>query len=115
MEYFIASDIPAILEYTKNFYFLDDNEFAIIQKDSIYFFDKKLNSIFKNYKTVDLDYSSSVKNGYEDFMIKEIFEQPRAIVDTIDKYISLENQMVQKGTVVPCLARYSRKRCPYSS
>lgn len=95
MEYFASSDIPAVLEYTKDFYFLDDDEFAVIEKDSIYFFDKKLNSISKNYKTVDLDHSSSVKNGYEDFMIKEIFEQPRAIVNTIDKYISSENQMVQ--------------------
>lgn len=95
MEYFASSDIPAVLEYTKDFYFLDDDEIAVIEKNSIYFFDKKLNSISKNYKTVDLDYSSSVKNGYEDFMIKEIFEQPRAIIDTIDKYISSENQMVQ--------------------
>lgn len=92
MEYFASSDISAVLEYTKNFYFLDDNEFSIIEKDNINFFDKNLNAITKNYKTIDLNYSSSTKNEYEHFMLKEIFEQPKAIIDTIDKYILLEDK-----------------------
>ena len=92
MEYFASSDIPAVLEYTKNFYFLDDNEFSIIEKDSIKFFDKNLNAIAKNYKTIDLNYSSSTKNEYAHFMLKEIFEQPKAIIDTIDKYILSEDK-----------------------
>lgn len=92
MEYFPSSDITAVLEYTKDFYFLNDNEFAIIEKNNINFFDKELNSISKNYKTVDLEYSSSTKNGYEDFMIKEIFEEPHAIINTISKRILLENK-----------------------
>ncbi len=95
MEYFASSDIPAVLEYTKNFYFLDDNEFSVIEKDNISFFNKELNIIYKNYKTIDLNYSSSTKNGYDNFMLKEIFEQPIAIIDTIDKYISSENQRSQ--------------------
>ncbi len=95
MEYFASSDIPAVLEYTKNFYFLDDNEFSIIEKDSIKFFDKNLNAIAKNYKTIDLNYSSSTKNEYAHFMLKEIFEQPKAIIDTIDKYILSEDKNKQ--------------------
>lgn len=97
MEYFTSSDIPAVLEYTKNFYFLDNNEFSVIEKDNINFFDKNLNMISKNYKTIDLNYSSTTKNGYEDFMLKEIFEQPKAIIDTINKYILLKNRIPQSS------------------
>ncbi len=92
MEYFIASDIPAVLEYTKNFYFLDDNEFSVIEKDNINFFDKELNTIYKKYKTINLNCSNSTKNGYEDFMLKEIFEQPKAIANTINKRIVLNTK-----------------------
>ena len=92
MEYFTSSDIPAVLEYTNNFYFLDDNEFAMIEKNNITFFDEELSIISKEYKTVDLEFSSSTKNGYDDFMIKEIFEQPKAIDKTISKHILLENK-----------------------
>lgn len=76
-ENFVASDIPAILPYTKDFYFLDDNEFAVIKKDSIDFFDKNLSKHEKILKELDLSSSSSDKRGYEDYMLKEIFEQPK--------------------------------------
>lgn len=92
MEYFIASDITAVLEYTKDFYFLDDDEFAIIEKENIEFFNNNMVTFSKEYKTIDLDYSNSTKNGYEDFMLKEIFEQPQAIVNTISKYVSFDNK-----------------------
>lgn len=95
MEYFISSDIHAVSEYTKNFYFLNDNEFAVIEKDNISFLDKKLNIVSKKYKTINLSNSSNTKNGYDDFMLKEIFEQPKAIIDTINNYILLEKQNVQ--------------------
>lgn len=88
-EYYIASDIPAILEYTKDFYFLDDNEIAIMSKKSIQFFDIKLNLHLKKLKHIDSDCASSSKNGYEDFMLKEIFEQPDAIRKTIGDRIKL--------------------------
>lgn len=92
MEYFIASDVTAVLEYTKDFYFLDDDEFAIIEKDNIEFFNSEMAIFNKEYKTIDLNYFSSSKNGYEDFMLKEIFEQPQAIINTISKYISFDNK-----------------------
>ena len=88
-ENFVASDIPAILPYTKDFYFLDDNEFAVIKKDSIDFFDKNLSKHEKNLKELDLSSSSNDKRGYEDYMLKEIFEQPETIKNTIGSRLKL--------------------------
>ncbi len=82
-ENYIASDIPAILSYTKNFYLLNDNEFAIVKKDDVSFYGLDLKPHHKEITTINWDASSSEKNGYEDYMLKEIFEQPTAIYDTI--------------------------------
>ena len=82
-ENFIASDIPAVLKYTKNFYLLNDNEFAVIYKDKINFYDANLQIHNKEVKNIDWDASSAEKDGYEDYMLKEIFEQPTAIRETI--------------------------------
>ena len=82
-ENYIASDIPAILKYTKDFYLLDDNEFAIIEKETIRFYDSSLTKHSKAIKNIEWDANSADKNGYEDYMLKEIFEQPTAIRETI--------------------------------
>ena len=88
-EYYIASDIPAILEYTKVFYFLEDNEISIVKKDSIHFYDYNLKEQTKELTHINLDSSASSKNGYEDFMLKEIHEQPLAIHRTLENRIKL--------------------------
>lgn len=88
-ENFISSDIPAYLKYTRNFYLLKDNELAVITKDNIEFYDEKLNLIEKPTETINWDATSAEKNGYEDFMLKEIFEQPTAIRETIQSHLSL--------------------------
>ena len=80
---YIASDIPAIIKYTHNFYFMEDNQIAIIDKKSVNFFDINLNPIKINLKTIDWSSDSSDKNGYEDYMLKEIYEQPTAVRETI--------------------------------
>lgn len=82
-ENYIASDIPAILSYTKNFYLLDDNEFAVISKDEVHFFDSSLTEHNKAVKNIEWDAASVGKDGFEDFMLKEIFEQPSSIRETI--------------------------------
>ena len=82
-ENYIASDIPAILKYTKDFYLLDDNEFAVVCKDSIKFFDNSLTEHNKPIKNIDWDANAAGKDGFEDYMLKEIFEQPTAIRETI--------------------------------
>ena len=91
-ENFIASDIPAILSFTKDFYLLEDNEFAIVKKNEFFFYNANLEKISKELRNVRWDASSSEKNGYEDYMLKEIFEQPIAIRETISSRISLQNE-----------------------
>ena len=82
-ENYIASDIPAILSYTKDFYFLNDYEFAVLNRDSVKFYDTSLNEIRKHTKSIEWDSKGAEKDGYEHFMLKEIHEQPTAIRETI--------------------------------
>lgn len=82
-EHFICSDIPAILSYTRMFYLLEDNEIAQLSKDSIEFYNDKLEIIQKECKNIDWDATSAEKDGYEDYMLKEINEQARAVRETI--------------------------------
>ena len=83
-ENYIASDIPAVLEFTKNFYFLEDNEFAVIYKNNIEFYNSNLSKIQKDLKEINWDATSADKNGFEDYMLKEIYEQPDSIRKTIN-------------------------------
>ena len=87
--YHIASDIPALLEYTKDFYLLDDYEYTVIENNSIKFYDKDLNEHSKEIKNIEWAASSTEKNGYEDYMLKEIYEQPTAIRETIGSRLKL--------------------------
>ena len=82
-ENYISSDIPAILSFTRNFYLLNDLELAILSRDTIAFYDKDLKPITKTTQTIKWDATSAEKDGYEDFMLKEIYEQPTAIRETI--------------------------------
>ena len=86
-ENFVASDIPAILENTKKYYFLDDMEMAVIKKDQVDIFDLEKNIIKKEIFNVDWDISLAEKNGYDYFMLKEIFEQPLCIKKCINAKI----------------------------
>lgn len=82
-ENYIASDIPAILSYTKDFYLLENLEFALLSRDNIRFFDKDLKEFSKKSDTITWNAMAADKNGYEDYMLKEIYEQPTAIRETI--------------------------------
>ncbi len=82
-ENYIASDIPAILSYTKDFYLLENLEFAMLTRDNIRFFDKDLKEFNKKSDTITWNAMAADKNGYEDYMLKEIYEQPTAIRETI--------------------------------
>ena len=82
-ENYIASDIPAILSYTKDFYFLNDYEFAVLSRDNIKFYNIELNEIDKKTKSIEWDSKGAEKGTFEHFMLKEIYEQPRAIRETI--------------------------------
>jgi glucosamine--fructose-6-phosphate aminotransferase (isomerizing) len=80
---YIASDIPAILPYTRQMLFLEDGEFAVVSEDAIQVLDRNGRPIDRDPRAIQWDPVSAEKGGYDRFMQKEIFEQPRAITDTI--------------------------------
>lgn len=82
-ENYISSDIPAILSFTREFYLLEDLEFVLLSRTNAKFYDKDLKPIDKKVQTIEWNASSAEKDGYEDFMLKEIYEQPTAIRETI--------------------------------
>ena len=90
-EFFIASDIPAIAKHTQDFYFLDDEQIAVISENSISFYDINLNKIDLPLKNIKFDIGVAEKNGYEDYMLKEIYEQPKAIRETIGSFLTENN------------------------
>ena len=82
-ENFIASDIPAILNYTRNVYLLDDKEIAILTKERVIVLDQHGEEAGKQIFKVDWDAADAEKGGYDHFMLKEIHEQPKALRDTL--------------------------------
>ena len=82
-ENYISSDIPAILSFTREFYLLNDLEFAILSREDIKFYNTDLQPIDKKVQTIEWNAASAEKEGYEDYMLKEIHEQPTAIRETI--------------------------------
>ena len=90
---FIASDIHALLSYTNKFYFIKDYEIAELTEENINFYDFNLNKKEIKSNNVEVDASSCEKNGYEDYMLKEIFEQPRAIRETIGTALTDANKI----------------------
>ena len=87
---YAASDIPAIISYTKDFYFLEDGESAVID-DEIHFYDSEFKEIHKDSKTIHWDMSAIDKNGFPDYMLKEIHEQPDALKNSLNGIISLDH------------------------
>lgn len=90
-ENYISSDIPAILSFTKDFYLLNDYEFAVLTRDCVDFYDIHLNKIKKDIKNIEWDAASAEKDGFEDFMLKEIFEQPKSVRETIGSRLTKED------------------------
>lgn len=86
-ENFIASDVTAILKYTRNVYYLEDNEIVVLSKDSVDVYNTDKELVNKEIFKVDWDVSAAEKGGYEHFMMKEIEEQPKAIRDTVSARI----------------------------
>ncbi len=91
-ENFIASDIPAILKYTRDIYILEDKEVAILRKDHVAIYDLYGMEVKKDVFHVDWDVEAAEKSGYEHFMMKEMCEEPRVIRDTV-------GSRIQKGRI----------------
>jgi glucosamine--fructose-6-phosphate aminotransferase (isomerizing) len=88
-EYFVASDIPAILKYTRNMVFLEDEEIAVLSPRGVKITDLEGEKVTRQPKEIQWDPVLAEKGGYKHFMLKEIHEQPRAATDTIRGRISL--------------------------
>lgn len=86
-ENFIASDISAILDYTKTFLTLKDETFAVIKKDSVTIYDLDLKEYEPQYEVTEMDLSAVMKNGYDHFMLKEMNEQPDKLRDLFASYV----------------------------
>ncbi len=83
-ENFIASDMPAILNYTRDVYLIDDNQVAVLTADSVKILDLDKNEVKKDIFKVDWDIEAAEKSGYDHFMLKEIHEQPKVVRDNLN-------------------------------
>src|SRR5271168_113581 len=93
-EYFVASDVPGILHHTRNLYFLADGDMAVLTPSGVRLTDFAGNTIERPVQRIQWDPIQAEKGGYKHFMLKEIFEQPRAIRDTTLGRISLDTGKV---------------------
>lgn len=94
---FIASDIPAVLSYTRRIIHLSDNEIVRLKGDSVEIFDQAGNPVDKKEKIINWDVTSAERGGYPHFMIKEIMEQPQALAATISPRIGADGGIVLDG------------------
>ncbi len=92
-ETFIASDIPAIISYTRDIYLLEDREFVLITKDGAKIFNGDGTEVKKDVFKVTWNEDAAEKGGYDSFMLKEINEQPKAIKDTMASRLSMNNDI----------------------
>lgn len=90
-EYFIASDIPAILYHTRDIFFLGDGEMAVLRRDGVVTTDFEGNPVTPIRQRITWDPIMAEKGGFKHFMLKEIYEQPRAVRETIQNRVSIES------------------------
>lgn len=116
---FIASDVPAILKYTRDVYYLENMEIVRVSADQVSFFNLDQEELSKELSTVSWDLEAAEKGGYEHFMLKEIYEQPKAVRDAMsprlkDNSIVFDElnmtdediQAIQKIVIVACGSAY---------
>ena len=84
---FVASDVTAVLRYTREVVYLSDGDLVEMTADSVHFYDRQGNELEKTPEHIDWELSAAEKNGYDHFMIKEIHEQPKALANTISPRI----------------------------
>lgn len=89
-ESFLASDVPAILSHTRNVYYVGNLEMAELSDGSVTFYNLDGDTVAKELTKIDWDAEAAQKGGFEHFMMKEIHEQPKAVDDTLHKYIKIE-------------------------
>ena len=93
-EFFVASDIPPILQHTRDVFFLGDGEIAVINRDAVRVTDFEGNSVQPSIQRITWDPIMAEKGGFKHFMLKEIYEQPRSVRDTVQGRVSLDSGQV---------------------
>ena len=94
---FIASDIPALLKYVKEIYLIENNEVVLVTADAVKIFDERRNEVKRDVFHVTWDADAAEKEGYEHFMLKEIYEQPKGLADTLGRRLSPEGKIDLEG------------------
>ena len=85
---FIASDVPAILKYTRDIYFIDNQEVVVLEQGNVRFYSVDEEEIKKESTHIEWDAEAVAKGGYEHFMMKEMHEQPKAVKETFEKHLN---------------------------
>ncbi len=93
---FIASDVPAVLKYTREVYYIDNQEVAVLRENEIRFYTVDEEEIQKIPSHIDWDAEAVAKGGYEHFMLKEIYDQPRAVRETFEKHMKDSNVEIEE-------------------
>lgn len=109
-EYFFASDATPIIEYTKEMVYLDDLEVAVVSADGLAITNLQNEISDPQIQTVDLELEAIEKGGYEHFMLKEIFEQPRSIADCLRGRIQAEDAFIQLGGLRDYLGKLAKAK-----
>ena len=94
---FIASDIPALLKYVKEIYLIENNETVVLTPDSVKIFDEERNEVSREVFHVTWDADAAEKEGYEHFMLKEIYEQPKGLHETISRRLNEDGTIKLDG------------------
>lgn len=118
-ETYMASDVPAILKYTRQVYYIGNHEMACLEKGKVTFYNLDGDVIEKQLTQIDWDAEAAEKGGFEHFMMKEIHEQPKAVSDTINSVVKEDKidlseagltdeviRSIQQITVVACGSAY---------
>lgn len=92
----IASDVPAILKYTRNVYYMENEEIVCLSKENIRFYNIDGESLQKEEVTIEWDIDAAEKGGYEHFMLKEIYEQPKAVRDTLSPRLKNNDVVIEE-------------------
>lgn len=112
-EYFIASDIPAILKYTREVVYLEDHDLVVINRSGVSIYDEQMNKVKREVNHVEWDIQAATKGGYDFFMDKEIHEQKEAVKNTIEKSllnlreINVDFSDIDKIYIVACGTAYN--------
>lgn len=90
-EFFVASDVPALLKYTRQVAYLENGDLGVVSKNNIKIYDKNLKEKTLLFNYIDWDLEAAEKNGYPHFMLKEIFEEPKTVADTLNSLCHEKN------------------------